>query len=59
MLEIARLLITSLQVDETAIGKRKYHRGARVRVDSSIWIWGGVGLTVDGKSIVMSAEYVP
>ena len=30
MLDIAKPLYTSLQVDETAIGARKYHRGARL-----------------------------
>ena len=59
MLEIAKPLFTSLQVDETAIGKRKYNRGHRVRKNGVIWVWGGVGLTPDKKSIILSAEYVP
>ena len=59
LFETVRQRITFAQIDETAFGKRKYNRGHRVRIGSTIWVWGLVGLGADGKTLYVHFEYVP
>ena len=59
LFEKVRNFVKFLQIDETAFGKRKYNKGHRVRIGSSIWVWGAVCLGPDGKTIYVHFEYVP
>ena len=51
--------IVFAQIDETAFGKRKFNRGHRVRIGSTIWAWGYVCLGADGRTLNVHFEYVP
>ena len=37
-----------VEADETAVGQRKYHRGARRRIDGTLWVAGFVGVSREG-----------
>lgn len=57
--ETVRHRIIFAQIDETAFGKRKDNRGHRVRVGSTIWVWGWVGIGADGRTLYVHFEYIP
>ena len=47
------------QIDETKIGARKYNRGHRARIGSSIWLWAIVLIEAEGNTLYANYEYVP
>ena len=59
LLDIVKPLAVDIQIDETAIGKRKYQRGSRVRIGSVAWVWGAVLIDADGRSLLSHFEYIP
>ncbi|EER18387.1 conserved hypothetical protein [Perkinsus marinus ATCC 50983] len=49
-----------IQADETAIGRRKYHRGRRQRQSGPLWVQTVAGIDpCSGKVLYVSSSYVP